>query len=109
MPKKWENKWICSLTSEEKDYRNFKLKTLGNLAIITQSLNASIRDSYWERKKKGTENKGGLKHYSSGIETLLPYLELEEWNENEIKKRAEYLYKNAIKYWQLEEVIIPNN
>ena len=52
MPKKWENKWNSISTKEDKDYRNFKLKTLGNLAIITQSLNASIRDANWLTKKK---------------------------------------------------------
>lgn len=101
MPKKWENKWKSSLTKEEKDYRNFKLKTLGNLAIITQSLNASIRDSNWPTKKKGFKGKKGLKHYSAGIETLAPYLELDEWNEFEIEKRAEYLYNKALQYWKI--------
>jgi hypothetical protein len=51
MPKKWENKWGSVSTNEDKDNRNRKLKTLGNLAIITQSLNASIRDSSWPTKK----------------------------------------------------------
>ena len=61
MPKKWENKWNSVSTKEAEDYRNVKLKTLGNLAIITQSLNASIRDSNWPTKKKGSGNKEGLK------------------------------------------------
>jgi len=100
MPKKWENKWKVSLTKDEKDFRDFKLKTLGNLAIITQSLNASIRDSNWPTKKKGSKGKLGLKHYSAGIETLSPYLELDDWNEIEIEKRAEYLYEKALEYWK---------
>lgn len=99
MPKKWENKWNSVSTKEDKENRNFKLKTLGNLAIITQSLNASIRDSNWPTKKSGSGSKEGLKHYSGGIETLSPYLELSEWNETEIDKRADFLFKKACEIW----------
>lgn len=106
MPKKWENKWNSVSTKEAKDYRDFKLKTLGNLAIITQSLNASIRDANWPTKKKGSGNKEGLSHYSGGIETLAPYLELSEWNESEIEKRADFLLSKAKEIWKAEEIEI---
>src|SRR5690554_6350669 len=99
MPKKWENKWNSVSTKEAKDYRNFKLKTLGNLTIITQSLNSSIRDSNWEDNKNGIENKEGLMHYSGGIETLSPYLKLNEWNEKKMEKRAEFLLNKALEIW----------
>lgn len=105
MPKKWENKWLEVPTKEAKDLRNFTLKTLGNLAIITQSLNASIRDSNWSTKKQGSGKKKGLVHYSGGIETLAPYLDLEEWNEDEIRKRADFLYNKAKSIWKSEEII----
>lgn len=108
MPKKWENKWNSVSTKEAKDYRNFKLKTLGNLAIITQSLNASIRDANWPTKKRGSGNKEGLIHYSGGIETLAPYLELNEWNEAEIEKRAEFLLNKAKEIWKAEEIGMEN-
>lgn len=100
MPKKWENHWRISQGKEERDNRNHKLLTLGNLTIITQSLNGSIRDSNWNTKKKGKANKEGLIHYSAGIETLAPYLELDEWNESTIEKRATDLYYYAIKIWE---------
>ena len=100
MPKKWENKWDSVSTNEEKDTRDRKLKTLGNLAIITQSLNASIRDSSWPTKKAGSENKEGLKHYSGGIETLAPFLDLNDWNEVEIEKRAAFLLDKASEIWK---------
>ncbi|HQQ20988.1 MAG TPA: DUF262 domain-containing HNH endonuclease family protein [Bacteroidales bacterium] len=102
MPKKWENKWRSVSDKDAKDYRNFKIKTLGNLAIITQSLNASIRDANWPTKKRGSGNKGGLTHYSGGIETLAPYLQLPEWDESEIEKRAEFLFKKAKDIWKVE-------
>jgi len=103
MPKKWENNWGKISNKELRDIRNRKLLTLGNLAIIPQSLNASIRDSNWKTKKKGKLDKPGLIYYSAGIETLAPYLELEEWNESEIEKRAKFLYNKAVKIWKYDE------
>ena len=50
MPKKWRNKW-GALDDEAATRRDRKLLTLGNLAIITHSLNASIRDADWPTKK----------------------------------------------------------
>lgn len=108
MPKKWENKWASVPTKEAKDFRNFKLKTLGNLAIITQSLNASIRDSNWPTKKRGSDKKEGLRHYSGGIETLAPYLDLQEWNEDEMQKRADFMFDNAKGIWKAEIIEMEN-
>lgn len=108
MPKKWTNYWGKLSKKEDVENRNFKLLTIGNLAIITQSLNASIRDSDWKTKKKGSNNKEGLKHYSAGIETLQTYLELDNWDENEIAKRAEFLFNKAKEIWEYEEVNIQN-
>lgn len=59
MPKKWRNKW-GSLDDEAVSQRDRKLLTLGNLAIITHSLNASIRDAEWAVKKRGKGYKDGL-------------------------------------------------
>jgi hypothetical protein len=104
MPKNWENNWGKISNKELRDIRNRKLLTLGNLAIITQSLNASIKDSNWKTKKKGKPDKPGLIHYSAGIETLAPYLEIEDWNEFEIEKRARFLYNKAVKIWKYDDV-----
>ena len=59
MPKKWRNKW-GALDDEAATRRDRKLLTLGNLAIITHSLNASIRDADWPTKKQGKGYKDGL-------------------------------------------------
>ena len=100
MPKKWENNWDKVINNEAEDFRNRKLLTLGNLAIITQSLNASIRDSNWETKREAREVTG-LIRYSAGMETLSSYLEIVDWNESEIEKRALDLYKYALDIWKI--------
>jgi len=49
--------------------RDRKSLTLGNITIITQSLNVSVRDSAWDVKKNGN-----LKKYAKGIDTFSEYL-----------------------------------
>lgn len=101
MPKKWRNHWEFSGDTLDAENRDRKLLTLGNLAIITQSLNASIRDSEWSIKKAGNANKGGLKMYSEGIETIADFLESEKWDEISIEKRADFLAEQALKVWNI--------
>jgi hypothetical protein len=101
MPKKWENNWGILLNEEDKIKRNRKLLTLGNLTIITQSLNSKIRDANWKMKLNGQNDKKGLNTYSSGLETINDYLKFEEWNEQTIDQRAEFLYKKAKEVWKI--------
>ena len=77
MPKKWRNNWPACPTPLDAEKRDSILLTLGNLAIIPQSLNASIRDSDWSTKKAG-----------------------KDWNESEIQTRALWLYKQAQSLWK---------
>lgn len=100
MPKKWQNKWKVDDENFDADHRDQVLLTLGNLTIITQSLNASIRDADWMTKKNGTGSKGGLIKYADGIETLSNYLTLDEWNEEKIYERATYLAEKALEIWK---------
>lgn len=99
MPKKWENHWGKLSNQEERINRNRKLLTIGNLTIITASLNSSIRDANWNTKKNGKNDKKGLKHYSAGLETFSKYLDEQEWNEQNIEKRATYLFSIAKDIW----------
>lgn len=101
MPKKWRNHWTFTGEKAAADFRDRKLLTLGNLTIITQSLNTSIRDSNWEIKKNGSKDKGGLKKYAEGIETLSEYLDADVWDENAIQDRATYLSIKALETWSI--------
>ena len=102
MPKKWRNNWQPCDTEEDARKRDSTLLTLGNLAIITQSLNASIRDAAWDVKKagKGT-NKPGLNLCAGGLSTLHDALGKTEWNEAEIMDRAGWLTEQAVTIWKL--------
>lgn len=99
MPKKWRNNWEFSGDSHAGELRDRVILTLGNLAIITQSLNASIRDADWSTKKAGKGDKGGLIKYADGIETLQKYLARQQWDEEAISNRANDLSMLAVQIW----------
>ena len=101
MPKKWRNNWDKLSSKESEINRDRKLLTLGNLTIITQSLNSSIRDSKWEDKLKGKNKKGGLIEYSGGLKTISQFLEYPEWDEKTIEERALFLYEKAKQIWKI--------
>lgn len=101
MPKKWRNHWAGCATEEAEKERDSKLLTLGNLTIIPQALNASVRDADWDTKKAGKKDRPGLKACASGLRTLQDALDKSIWNEDEIKSRAEWLYEEAVKLWKI--------
>lgn len=101
MPKKWRNNWPACANADLEKERDSKLLTLGNLAIITQSLNASIRDSDWLTKKAGKKNKPGLDLCAAGLNTLSDALSKSDWNEAEIETRAEWLCSEAARLWKM--------
>ncbi|SQA79154.1 Uncharacterized conserved protein [Capnocytophaga ochracea] len=101
MPKKWRNNWDKLSSKESEINRDRKLLTLGNLTIITQSLNSSIRDSKWEDKLKGKNKKGGLIEYSEGLKTISQFLKYPEWDEKTIEERALFLYEKAKQIWKI--------
>ncbi len=102
MPKKWRNNWSACVSDEEARKRDSLLLTMGNLAMIPQALNASIRDAAWDIKRagKGT-SKPGLSLCAGGLYTLYDALGKDEWNEKEIKARALWLFEQARTIWQL--------
>ena len=101
MPKKWRNNWAPCETEELAKERDSCLLTLGNLAIIPQPLNASIRDANWTVKKagKGTVNPG-LELCASGLLTIHDVLKEAAWTEEKIDARADWLFEQAKRIWQ---------
>ncbi len=96
MPKKWRNNWG---TANDPEARDEALLRLGNLAIITSALNSSVRDAAWCYKLSGIKAKGGLRAYASSLETMKDVLDKEEWNEESINQRADWLADQAISIW----------
>jgi len=72
--------------------RNKMLHTIGNLTILTSSLNPSISNSSFDIKKQeiGIQSTLLLNKY---------FQDKTEWDEEEIKTRSKYLYEQIIKIW----------
>lgn len=104
MPKKWRNNWEPCATEEDERNRDFKLLTLGNLAIIPQALNSSIRDADWQTKRAGKgANKPGLDRCAGGLQTMIDVLQKDTWSEDDIEERAEWLYEKAKEVWKIDD------
>lgn len=102
MPKKWESNWSPLPSDVTENDRNKSLKTLGNLMIISDSLNSSISNADWTTKKNGNQKYKGLLKYASDLEIWNGALDLPEWNENTIYERAEWLAEQANEIWHNE-------
>lgn len=102
LPKKWRNNWAPCATEDLARQRDSRLLTLGNLAIIPQSLNASIRDGDWLTKKAGKgPNKPGLDHCAAGLSTVYDALQKNSWGEADIDERAAWLSEKAEDVWKI--------
>ena len=99
MPRKWRNHWSPCATEDLAKYRDQKLQTLGNFAIITQALNTSISDSDWTSKKKGKKDNPGLDQCAAGLLTMENVLPESSWDESKIENRAQWLYEKAKQLW----------
>ena len=73
--------------------RDKTLKTLGNLTLVTQPLNSKLRNNKWSKKKKDLKK-------NSHLSITRDFVEIEEWNEQEILSRGKYLAKQALLVWQ---------
>ena len=103
LPKNWERNWSSAEFKDEdaRKNREYRLLTLGNLAIIPQPLNASIRDGSWATKRKGKgKSKPGLARCAAGLFTLQDVVAKEQWNEDEILSRANWLFENSKNIWK---------
>lgn len=99
MPKKWRNNWGALAEGAARE-RDKALLTLGNLAIITSSLNSSIRDANWSVKKAGKASKAGLIACSGGIVTMNDATNKTVWDDNEITARGKWLSEQALEVWK---------
>ena len=90
MPVQWDKNWKDLPDGFEIWQRNEKIKTLGNLILLTMPLNAELSNSGWNIKKKKLElHSGGVKTFSIR----------EKWSEIEIEERTEFLIEKSIEIW----------
>ena len=101
MPQDWETNWPLPDDLNEvekfefKNNRNKAIATLGNMAIITQSLNSKVSNNQWKKKLDG-----GLKVKAGDLLTMKDVINQSEWDETTIASRAEWLAVKANEVWE---------
>ncbi|TKX29837.1 hypothetical protein CQA38_03470 [Campylobacter sp. MIT 12-5580] len=100
MPQKWQNNWENIGQNEE--YARSLIYQIGNMTLLTRSLNSTIKNSSWKIKLNGNGKED--KYIKSCADLLITkeLLDIEQWNEEEISKRTERLIKEFFEIWNIE-------
>ena len=118
MPQKWEEYWKnipqktnldgSTMTEQEaKRDRTNKIYWIGNMTLLTSSLNSALRNYVFEKKMNGEGRKKGIRAYATLSITkddiVEPYVQGEKnWNEDKIIKRTNKLEKEIMEIWNLQ-------
>jgi len=100
LPQKWQDNWPLELENpndlEEKheasQQRDKLLHSLGNLTLITNSLNPAISNAAWQAKKPEI-----LKFSKLNLNRY--FHDVDAWDEDTILKRGQSLFDTAKKIW----------
>lgn len=99
LPQSWSSHWPLPAEEDEKEARNQRnhlIHTLGNLTLLSQSLNPAASNGPWPKKRAAI-----LKH--SALNLNRPLEEYSEWNEAAIQKRGKALFRTAKRIWPRPE------
>ena len=95
LPQTWEPNWTeRPMNADEKAARYIKLRTLGNLTLVTKKLNSTMQNAAWDEKKE-------FLRPNSALRMTTDYLSLPSWNELTIEARASDLASVALTVWPL--------
>jgi uncharacterized protein with ParB-like and HNH nuclease domain len=98
MPREWEQHWPLASFSGNfpldiaTEFRNEYVNKIGNLTLLTKSLNPALSNGPWGSKRREI-----LKH--SAIHLNRTFFETETWDEEAILKRTKVLLEHALKIW----------
>ncbi|NLH40169.1 MAG: DUF262 domain-containing protein [Elusimicrobia bacterium] len=118
MPQKWEEYWKdipqktnpdgLPMTEEEtKRDRSNKIYWIGNMTLLTSSLNSALHNYAFEKKMNGEGRKKGIKAYAelsiTKEDIVEPYDKGDRnWDEEKIIKRTNNLEQEIMKIWNLQ-------
>lgn len=110
LPQKWETHWplaegatVDPVTEQKAAARRaMLLNTLGNLTLITGSLNPALSNSPWNTKRPEL-----LKFSKLNLTQYFHGKEADEWDEAAIERRTEMLFAQLVKIWPAAQVASP--
>ena len=95
LPQDWLKHWPLPWDASDDaavSARNHALQTVGNLTLLTTSLNPSVSNGSWAKKCKEI-----LKYSALSLNRDL--INHSEWDESAILKRSKALFQHARKAW----------
>ena len=96
MPQKWQDHWPLPADISA-DAREISLHGIGNLTLLSGTLNPALSNAPWE-SETGVAKRSGLAEHSK-LELNLKLKVYPDWNEPAIKTRALELFDVAKKVW----------
>ncbi len=102
MPQTWATVWPLDpedtidpvVEQKATSRRNVMLNTLGNLTLITNSLNPALSNSNWSTKRPEL-----LKFTKLNLNQYFHGPEADTWNEGAIRSRSEHLFQHLLEIW----------
>lgn len=95
MPEKWEKHWPlpAGVNPDEAEAERKRLvQTVGNLTLLTKSLNPSISNGPWSKKREAIQENSVLKLNNRLWDQSI-------WDEQAIRRRGEELFRLALEIW----------
>jgi hypothetical protein len=96
MPRQWRTNWPADLTADEQTARDKIVHELGNLTLVTQSLNSTVSNGSWTTKLAYFERINDVLLTNEAIRLANP-----EWSEVEITQRTTSLIAAIQRIWQV--------
>ena len=93
LPQSWQAHWPLpgiQHEAEEEGQRSALLHTIGNLTLVTGSLNSALKNAPWTKKREEL-----LAHSAFNLNRGLPSV----WDEGKIRERSQHLADVAIRCW----------
>ncbi|MFB9072299.1 DUF1524 domain-containing protein [Citricoccus parietis] len=94
LPQSWQESWPAG-TPEEVEARSSRVHRLGNLTLLTQSLNSKVSNAAWDIKRKAL-----LQHNTLTLTgRILSETENSGWDETLIDRRTDELIGTLLQVW----------
>lgn len=98
LPQAWQDSWSVG-SPEEAEARASRVHRLGNLTLLTQSLNSKVSNGSWEMKRQAL-----LKHNTITLTgRILNATEGGSWDERLIDRRTDELIDTLLQVWPTPE------
>jgi Protein of unknown function DUF262/Protein of unknown function (DUF1524) len=107
MPQSWERHWPLPIVENARADRDFLIQGIGNLTLVSGSLNPTLSNAAWLDSPKGRKGKHGAlsEHSKLSLNALLIKKYPDEWTEDAIRARALELFNAGAMIWPSPETL----